>query len=53
MMWRWRGRMGLDVAIVAGDEDNLKLTFPGDFAAAEAILKGRQMDLRWMRGQWL
>lgn len=37
---------GMDVAIVAGDEDNLKLTFPGDFAAAEAILKGRQMDLR-------
>ncbi|MDB5660849.1 MAG: bifunctional 2-C-methyl-D-erythritol 4-phosphate cytidylyltransferase/2-C-methyl-D-erythritol [Cypionkella sp.] len=37
---------GLDVAIVAGDEDNLKLTFPGDFASAEAILKGRQMDLR-------
>lgn len=37
---------GLDVAIVAGCADNLKLTFPGDFAAAEAILKGRQMDLR-------
>ena len=37
---------GLDVAIVAGDADNLKLTFPGDFVAAEAILKGRQMDLR-------
>ncbi|MDB5664941.1 bifunctional 2-C-methyl-D-erythritol 4-phosphate cytidylyltransferase/2-C-methyl-D-erythritol 2,4-cyclodiphosphate synthase [Cypionkella sp.] len=37
---------GLDVAIVPGDEDNLKLTFPGDFASAEAILKGRQMDLR-------
>ncbi|MEO5613648.1 MAG: bifunctional 2-C-methyl-D-erythritol 4-phosphate cytidylyltransferase/2-C-methyl-D-erythritol 2,4-cyclodiphosphate synthase [Cypionkella sp.] len=37
---------GLDVVIVAGDEDNLKLTFPGDFAKAEAILKGRQMDLR-------
>lgn len=37
---------GLDVAIVAGDEDNLKLTFPDDFARAEAILKGRRMDLR-------
>lgn len=37
---------GLDVAIVAGDEDNLKLTFPADFARAEAILKGRRMDLR-------
>ncbi len=32
---------GLDVAIVEGDEDNLKLTYPGDFARAEAILKGR------------
>jgi 2-C-methyl-D-erythritol 4-phosphate cytidylyltransferase/2-C-methyl-D-erythritol 2,4-cyclodiphosphate synthase len=37
---------GLDVTIVAGDEDNLKLTFPGDFARAEAILKGRGMDVR-------
>lgn len=37
---------GLDVAIVAGEEDNLKLTFPADFARAEAILKGRRMDLR-------
>ncbi|WP_054006123.1 bifunctional 2-C-methyl-D-erythritol 4-phosphate cytidylyltransferase/2-C-methyl-D-erythritol 2,4-cyclodiphosphate synthase [Cypionkella psychrotolerans] len=37
---------GVDVAIVVGDEDNLKLTYPGDFARAEAILKGRQMDLR-------
>ena len=41
---------GLDVVIVAGDEDNLKLTFPGDFAKAEAILKGRQMDLRLGNG---
>jgi 2-C-methyl-D-erythritol 4-phosphate cytidylyltransferase / 2-C-methyl-D-erythritol 2,4-cyclodiphosphate synthase len=32
---------GLAVAIVAGDEDNLKLTWPGDFARAEAILRGR------------
>lgn len=37
---------GMAVTIVAGCEDNLKLTFPGDFARAEAILKGRQMDLR-------
>lgn len=37
---------GLAVAIVAGDEDNLKLTWPGDFARAEAILRGRAMDLR-------
>ena len=37
---------GLPVAIVTGDEDNLKLTFPGDFARAEAILQGRAMDVR-------
>jgi len=37
---------GMQVAIVEGCADNLKLTFPGDFARAEAILKGRQMDLR-------
>jgi 2-C-methyl-D-erythritol 4-phosphate cytidylyltransferase/2-C-methyl-D-erythritol 2,4-cyclodiphosphate synthase len=41
---------GLDVAIVAGDETNLKLTFPGDFARAEAILKGRGMDVRMGNG---
>jgi len=35
---------GLDVAIVEGDEDNMKLTYPGDFARAEAILKGRSME---------
>lgn len=35
---------GLDVAIVEGEETNLKLTYPGDFARAEAILKGREMD---------
>jgi 2-C-methyl-D-erythritol 4-phosphate cytidylyltransferase/2-C-methyl-D-erythritol 2,4-cyclodiphosphate synthase len=37
---------GLDVAIVEGDEDNLKLTFPGDFARAEAILRARNLDIR-------
>lgn len=41
---------GLDVTIVEGDEDNLKLTFPGDFARAEAILKGRSMDVRMGNG---
>jgi hypothetical protein len=41
---------GLDVAIVEGDEDNLKLTWPGDFARAEAILKGRAMDIRLGNG---
>ena len=38
---------GLDVVIVEGEEENLKLTFPGDFARAERILKGRAgMDIR-------
>jgi len=32
---------GLDVAIVPGDEDNLKITLPADFARAERILRGR------------
>ena len=38
---------GLDVAIVPGEEDNLKITTPGDFARAERILAGRgAMDIR-------
>lgn len=37
---------GLDVAIVEGDEDNLKLTWPADFDRAERILRGRGMDIR-------
>ena len=41
---------GLDVAIVEGEETNLKLTYPGDFARAEAILKGRDMDIRLGNG---
>ncbi len=41
---------GLDVAIVEGNEANLKLTFPSDFARAEAILKGRGMDVRLGNG---
>lgn len=41
---------GLDVAIVEGEESNLKLTFPGDFARAEAILRGREMDVRLGNG---
>ncbi|MFL4471030.1 2-C-methyl-D-erythritol 4-phosphate cytidylyltransferase [Tateyamaria armeniaca] len=32
---------GLEVAIVPGDEDNLKITLPEDFARAERILRGR------------
>ncbi len=31
---------GLAVAIVPGEEDNLKITLPGDFARAERILRG-------------
>lgn len=45
---------GLDVAIVAGDEDNLKITHPPDFARAEEILRQRQrgydMDIRTGNG---
>ncbi|RYH93507.1 MAG: 2-C-methyl-D-erythritol 2,4-cyclodiphosphate synthase, partial [Acetobacteraceae bacterium] len=41
---------GLDVAIVEGEETNLKLTYPGDFARAEAILKGQRMDVRLGNG---
>lgn len=40
---------GLDVAIVEGDEDNIKLTWPGDFARAERIL-GTDMDIRTGNG---
>lgn len=32
---------GIEVAIVAGDEDNLKITLPADFARAESILERR------------
>jgi 2-C-methyl-D-erythritol 4-phosphate cytidylyltransferase len=32
---------GLEIAIVPGDEDNLKITVPGDFARAERIMRGR------------
>ncbi len=47
---------GLDVAIVAGDEDNIKLTYPDDFGRAEAIIKargdpgGKKMDIRLGNG---
>ena len=40
---RWAG---LPVAITPGDDDNIKLTYPADFARAEGILRGRHMDLR-------
>ena len=46
---------GIPVAIVAGDEDNIKLTFADDFARAEAIMarqqnKGQGMDIRTGNG---
>lgn len=40
---------GLTVAIVAGDEANLKITTPGDFARMDRILRG-QMDIRLGNG---
>lgn len=42
---------GLDVTVTAGDEENLKLTWPGDFARAEAILERRaRVDIRTGNG---
>ena len=40
---------GLDVAIVEGHPDNIKITHPGDFARAERIL-GQKMDIRLGNG---
>ena len=40
---------GLDVAIVAGDEDNIKITTPSDFARAEKLMR-REMDIRCGNG---
>ncbi|MBM3605151.1 MAG: bifunctional 2-C-methyl-D-erythritol 4-phosphate cytidylyltransferase/2-C-methyl-D-erythritol 2,4-cyclodiphosphate synthase [Alphaproteobacteria bacterium] len=40
---------GIEVAITAGSEDNLKITFPADFARAERIL-GADMDIRLGNG---
>ena len=37
---------GLDVALVPGAEDNFKVTTPQDLDRAEAILAGRQDDVR-------
>lgn len=37
---------GLDVRIVEGAEDNLKITGPDDFARAEKLLRGAQVDIR-------
>lgn len=41
---------GLDVTIVEGDEDNLKITHTGDFARAERVLRERDMDIRTGNG---
>ena len=42
---------GLDVAIVEGEENNLKITWPGDFARAARILEQEQgMDIRTGNG---
>ncbi len=40
---------GLDVAIVTGDEDNLKITTPDDFARAERLMR-QTMDIRCGNG---
>jgi len=40
---------GLDVAIVPGEPDNIKITTPGDFARAERNL-GNRMDIRLGNG---
>ncbi|MDB2407623.1 bifunctional 2-C-methyl-D-erythritol 4-phosphate cytidylyltransferase/2-C-methyl-D-erythritol 2,4-cyclodiphosphate synthase [Jannaschia sp.] len=37
---------GIAVAVVAGDEDNLKITRPEDFARAERLMRGNAVDLR-------
>jgi 2-C-methyl-D-erythritol 4-phosphate cytidylyltransferase/2-C-methyl-D-erythritol 2,4-cyclodiphosphate synthase len=39
---------GLDVAITEGEEENIKLTYPADFARGERML--RQMDVRTGNG---
>jgi 2-C-methyl-D-erythritol 4-phosphate cytidylyltransferase / 2-C-methyl-D-erythritol 2,4-cyclodiphosphate synthase len=42
---------GMKVAIIDGDEDNLKLTYPSDFTRAERILRSRtEMDIRLGNG---
>ena len=40
---------GLDVAIVEGEEENIKITWPADFDRAERMLKDR-MDIRTGNG---
>ena len=40
---------GMDIAIVDGDEDNIKITTPGDFSRAVKLL-GHDMDVRCGNG---
>ncbi len=40
---------GLDVRIIEGEEENIKITWPGDFERAERIARGR-MDIRTGNG---
>lgn len=40
---------GLDVAIITGDSNNIKITNPGDFARAEQLLE-QNMDIRLGNG---
>lgn len=37
---------GLDVAIVEGDEANIKITHPDDFVRAERLIEGKGLDVR-------
>jgi 2-C-methyl-D-erythritol 4-phosphate cytidylyltransferase / 2-C-methyl-D-erythritol 2,4-cyclodiphosphate synthase len=41
---------GIDVQIVLGDENNLKITTPADFARADQLLRGTKMDVRTGNG---
>jgi 2-C-methyl-D-erythritol 4-phosphate cytidylyltransferase/2-C-methyl-D-erythritol 2,4-cyclodiphosphate synthase len=41
---------GVDVRIVEGEEDNLKLTWPADFIRAERLSRKRPMDIRTGNG---
>ena len=43
-------RNGIAVVVTEGAEQNIKLTWPGDFARAEAMLEERRMDLRVGQG---
>ncbi|WP_372801983.1 bifunctional 2-C-methyl-D-erythritol 4-phosphate cytidylyltransferase/2-C-methyl-D-erythritol 2,4-cyclodiphosphate synthase [Paracoccus seriniphilus] len=42
-------KSGIEVAITPGDENNLKITYPADFARAERLLRGH-MDIRLGNG---